>query len=154
PRFRAPEGDPLSAFRGPRVEIEVEAEVIPARQHVVGQTEIAVVCGQCVLPGMSERAYRADWYGVHMAGEYIFTMYQLKKIVPPQREVLKGITLAFYPDAKIGVLGPNGAGKSTLLRIMAGVDTDFIGDARLMEGRRAGLLAQEPQLDASKDVRG
>src|SRR5256712_843853 len=81
-------------------------------------------------------------------------MYQLKKIVPPQREVLKGITLAFYPDAKIGVLGPNGAGKSTLLRIMAGVDTEFIGDARLMEGRRAGLLAQEPQLDQTKDVRG
>src|SRR5213593_2497997 len=89
-----------------------------------------------------------------MAGEYIFTMYQLKKIVPPQREVLRGITLAFYPDAKIGVLGPNGAGKSTLLRIMAGVDTEFVGDARLMEGRRAGMLAQEPQLDPSKDVRG
>jgi sulfate-transporting ATPase len=87
-------------------------------------------------------------------GEYIFTMYQLKKVVPPQREVLRGITLAFYPDAKIGVLGPNGAGKSTLLRIMAGVDTDYIGDARLQEGRRAGLLAQEPQLDPSKDVRG
>jgi len=89
-----------------------------------------------------------------MPGEYIFTMYQLKKIVPPQREVLRGITLAFYPDAKIGVLGPNGAGKSTLLRIMAGVDTEFIGDARLQEGRRAGLLAQEPQLDPTKDVRG
>jgi ATP-binding cassette ChvD family protein len=89
-----------------------------------------------------------------MPGEYIFTMYQLKKIVPPQREVLRGITLAFYPDAKIGVLGANGAGKSTLLRIMAGVDTEFIGDARLQEGRRAGLLAQEPQLDAHKDVRG
>src|SRR5438094_1228489 len=89
-----------------------------------------------------------------MAGEYIFTMYQLKKIVPPQREVLRGITLAFYPDAKIGVLGPNGAGKSTLLRIMAGVDTDFVGDAKLQEGRRAGLLAQEPQLDPKKDVRG
>src|SRR2546429_4262467 len=82
-------------------------------------------------------------------------MYQLKKIVPAtQREILRGVTLAFYPDAKIGVLGPNGAGKSTLLRIMAGVDTDFVGDAKLQEGRRAGLLAQEPQLDATKDVRG
>src|SRR2546421_2512365 len=89
-----------------------------------------------------------------MPGEYIFTMYQLKKIVPPQREVLRGITLAFYPDAKIGVLGPNGAGKSTLLRIMAGVDTEFVGDAMLQAGRRAGLLAQEPQLDPKKDVRG
>src|SRR5881394_2117382 len=95
-----------------------------------------------------------DWYGVQMPGEYIFTMYQLKKIVPPQREVLRGITLAFYPDAKIGVLGPNGAGKSTLLRIMAGVDRDFIGDARITEGYRAGLLAQEPALDPLKDVRG
>ena len=68
-------------------------------------------------------------------------MYQLKKIVPPQREVLRGITLAFYPDAKIGVLGPNGAGKSTLLRIMAGVDTDFVGDARIMAGRHAARTA-------------
>jgi sulfate-transporting ATPase len=82
-------------------------------------------------------------------------MYQLKKIVPStQREILRGITLAFYPDAKIGVLGPNGAGKSTLLRIMAGVDRDFVGDARITEGYRAGLLAQEPALDPAKDVRG
>src|SRR5882762_2678690 len=82
-------------------------------------------------------------------------MYQLKKIVPStQREILRGITLAFYPDAKIGVLGPNGAGKSTLLRIMAGVDRDFIGDARITEGFRPGLLAQEPPLDPAKDVRG
>ena len=82
-------------------------------------------------------------------------MYQLKKIVPAtQREILRGITLAFYPDAKIGVLGPNGAGKSTLLRIMAGVDREFVGDARITEGFRAGLLAQEPALDPGKDVRG
>jgi ATP-binding cassette ChvD family protein len=82
-------------------------------------------------------------------------MYQLKKIVPAtQREILRGITLAFYPDAKIGVLGPNGAGKSTLLRIMAGADPDFIGDARITPGFRAGLLAQEPVLDPAKDVRG
>jgi ATP-binding cassette ChvD family protein len=82
-------------------------------------------------------------------------MYQLKKIVPStQREILRGITLAFYPDAKIGVLGPNGAGKSTLLKIMAGVDRDFVGDARITEGYRAGLLAQEPALDPDKDVRG
>jgi sulfate-transporting ATPase len=82
-------------------------------------------------------------------------MYQLKKIVPStQREILRGITLAFYPDAKIGVLGPNGAGKSTLLKIMAGVDRDYVGDARITEGFRAGLLAQEPALDPKKDVRG
>ena len=90
-----------------------------------------------------------------MPPQFIYTMYQLKKIVPStQREILRGITLAFYPDAKIGVLGPNGAGKSTLLRIMAGVDRDFIGDARITEGYRAGLLAQEPALDPLKDVRG
>ncbi|HEY8785440.1 MAG TPA: energy-dependent translational throttle protein EttA [Candidatus Limnocylindria bacterium] len=90
-----------------------------------------------------------------MPPQFIYTMYQLKKIVPStQREILRGITLAFYPDAKIGVLGPNGAGKSTLLRIMAGLDRDFVGDARITEGFRAGLLAQEPALDPAKDVRG
>ncbi len=88
-----------------------------------------------------------------MAGEYIFTMHRLGKVVPPQREVLRGITLAFYPDAKIGVLGANGAGKSTLLRIMAGVDTEYVGEARLQPGRSVGLLAQEPRLDPDKDVR-
>src|SRR5881398_958546 len=90
-----------------------------------------------------------------MPPQFIYTMYQLKKIVPStQREILRGITLAFYPDAKIGVLGPNGAGKSTLLRIMAGLDRDFVGDARITEGYRPGLLAQEPALDPAKDVRG
>jgi len=90
-----------------------------------------------------------------MAPQFIYTMYGLKKVAPgTQREILRGITLAFYPDAKIGVLGPNGAGKSTLLRIMAGVDHDYIGDARITEGYRAGLLAQEPALDPAKDVRG
>jgi ATP-binding cassette ChvD family protein len=89
-----------------------------------------------------------------MAGEYIFTMRDLRKVVPPSREILKGIYLAFYPGAKIGVLGANGAGKSTLLRIMAGVDKDFLGDARPLPGTRIGYLPQEPQLDPSKDVRG
>ena len=90
-----------------------------------------------------------------MPPQFIYTMYGLKKIAPgTQREILKGITLAFYPTAKIGVLGPNGAGKSTLLRIMAGIDKEYIGDAHIAEGYRAGLLAQEPQLDPSKDVRG
>jgi energy-dependent translational throttle protein EttA len=74
--------------------------------------------------------------------------------VPPSREILKGIYLSFFPGAKIGVLGANGAGKSSLLRIMAGVDRDFVGEARPLPGTRIGYLAQEPQLDASKDVRG
>jgi energy-dependent translational throttle protein EttA len=89
-----------------------------------------------------------------MAGEYIFTMRDLRKVVPPSREILKGIHLAFYPGAKIGVLGSNGAGKSTLLRIMAGVDKDFLGEARPLPGTRIGYLPQEPQLDPGKDVRG
>ncbi len=89
-----------------------------------------------------------------MAGEYIFTMRDLRKVVPPSREILKGIHLAFYPGAKIGVLGSNGAGKSTLLRIMAGVDHDFQGDARALAGTRIGYLPQEPVLDPARDVRG
>jgi ATP-binding cassette ChvD family protein len=86
--------------------------------------------------------------------QYIYTMANLRKVVPPSREILKGIYLAFFPGAKIGVLGANGSGKSTLLRIMAGVDKDFQGDARPADGTRVGYLAQEPQLDPSKDVRG
>ncbi|MFL5450080.1 MAG: energy-dependent translational throttle protein EttA [Gemmatimonadales bacterium] len=89
-----------------------------------------------------------------MAGEYIFTMQDLRKVVPPSREILKGIYLAFYPGAKIGVLGSNGAGKSTLLRIMAGVDKDFLGEARPLPGIKIGYLPQEPLLDSEKDVRG
>jgi energy-dependent translational throttle protein EttA len=89
-----------------------------------------------------------------MAGEYIFTMRDLRKVVPPSREILKGIHLSFFPGAKIGVLGANGAGKSSLLRIMAGVDKDFLGEARPLAGTRIGFLTQEPQLDATKDVRG
>jgi energy-dependent translational throttle protein EttA len=89
-----------------------------------------------------------------MAGEYIFTMRDLRKVVPPSREILKGIHLSFFPGAKIGVLGANGAGKSSLLRIMAGVDKDFLGEARPLPGTRIGYLPQEPQLDLTKDVRG
>jgi sulfate-transporting ATPase len=89
-----------------------------------------------------------------MAHQYIFTMKDLRKVVPPRREVLKGIWLSFFPGAKIGVLGPNGAGKSTLLRIMAGVDQDFLGEAWPAQGTRIGHLPQEPRLDPAKDVRG
>jgi energy-dependent translational throttle protein EttA len=86
--------------------------------------------------------------------QYIFTMQDLRKVVPPQREILKGINLAFFPGAKIGVIGANGAGKSSLLRIMAGVDHDFQGDARPADGVRVGYLPQEPELDPARDVRG
>ena len=86
--------------------------------------------------------------------QYIFQTLRLGKVVPPSRHVLKDISLSFYPDAKIGVIGANGAGKSSLLRIFAGVDQDFIGEARPAEGIRIGLLEQEPRLDPAKDVRG
>jgi sulfate-transporting ATPase len=89
-----------------------------------------------------------------MAHQFIYVMKDLRKIVPPKREILKGIWLSFFPGAKIGVIGGNGAGKSTLLRIMAGVDREFLGEAWPADGVRVGHLPQEPQLDSTKDVRG
>ena len=86
--------------------------------------------------------------------QYVYTMNRVGKVVPPRREILKDISLSFYPGAKIGVLGLNGAGKSTLLRIMAGLDTEIHGEARAQKGIRVGFLPQEPVLDAGKDVRG
>jgi len=89
-----------------------------------------------------------------MSGQYIFTMDRVSKVVPPKREILRDISLSFFPGAKIGVLGLNGSGKSTLLRIMAGVDQEYDGEARPLPGIKVGFLPQEPQLDAAKDVRG
>ena len=86
--------------------------------------------------------------------QYIYTMNRVSKIVPPKREILKNISLSFFPGAKIGVLGLNGSGKSTLLKIMAGLDTEFNGEARPQTGIKVGYLPQEPQLDETKDVRG
>jgi sulfate-transporting ATPase len=89
-----------------------------------------------------------------MAAQYIFTMRDLRRFYPPDREVLKGINLSFYPGAKIGVIGSNGSGKSSLLRIMAGLDDGFTGEARLTPGFTVGHLPQEPHLDPEKDVVG
>jgi ATP-binding cassette ChvD family protein len=86
--------------------------------------------------------------------QYIYTMNRVGKIVPPKKQILRDISLSFFPGAKIGVLGLNGAGKSTLLRIMAGIDTDIEGEARPQPGIKIGYLPQEPQLDPEKDVRG
>ncbi|RLA17293.1 MAG: energy-dependent translational throttle protein EttA [Gammaproteobacteria bacterium] len=86
--------------------------------------------------------------------QYIYTMNRVSKVVPPKREILRDISLSFFPGAKIGVLGLNGSGKSTLLRIMAGLDTEFNGEARAQKGINIGYLPQEPQLDPDKDVRG
>ncbi|TBR42731.1 energy-dependent translational throttle protein EttA [Marinomonas agarivorans] len=86
--------------------------------------------------------------------QFVYSMNRVGKIVPPKREILKDISLSFFPGAKIGVLGLNGSGKSTLLRIMAGVDQEHVGEARPMPGIKIGYLEQEPKLDPSKDVRG
>jgi len=89
-----------------------------------------------------------------MSAQFIFSMHKVSRFYPPDREVLKDITLSFYPGAKIGVLGSNGSGKSSLLKIMAGLDSDFTGEARLSPNFTVGLLEQEPRLDSSKDVIG
>ena len=89
-----------------------------------------------------------------MSSQYVFTMYKLSRTHPPDKQVLKDISLSFMPGAKIGVLGLNGSGKSTLLRIMAGRDTEYRGEAQLAPGATVGLLEQEPHLDETKDVRG
>ena len=86
--------------------------------------------------------------------QFIYHMHHLSKIVPPKREILKNVNLSFYPGAKIGVVGSNGSGKSSLLRIMAGLDTDFLGEAWAAKGTRIGYLPQEPQLNPDLDVRG
>ncbi|MBT4161404.1 MAG: ATP-binding cassette domain-containing protein, partial [Gammaproteobacteria bacterium] len=86
--------------------------------------------------------------------QYVYTMSGVGKVVPPNRTILKDISLSFFPGAKIGVLGLNGAGKSTLLKIMAGLDTEILGEARPHPGLNIGYLPQEPQLDPDKDVRG
>ncbi|APE06448.1 energy-dependent translational throttle protein EttA [Alteromonas sp. MB-3u-76] len=86
--------------------------------------------------------------------QYVYSMHRVGKIVPPNRQILKNISLSFFPGAKIGVLGLNGAGKSTLLRIMAGIDTEIEGEARPQPGLKIGYLSQEPKLDETKDVRG
>ncbi len=86
--------------------------------------------------------------------EYVYSMYKVGKVVPPQKQILKDISLSFFPGAKIGVLGVNGSGKSTLLKIMAGLDQDIIGEARPMQDLKIGYLPQEPQLNEAKDVRG
>ena len=89
-----------------------------------------------------------------MTDQFIYVMKDLRKIVPPKREILKGIWLSFFHGAKIGVVGPNGSGKSTLLKIMAGLDEDFLGEAWAAKGTRIGYLPQEPELDPELDVRG
>src|SRR5881275_703684 len=86
--------------------------------------------------------------------QYVYTLRRVGKLVPPKRQILKNISLNFFPGAKIGVLGLNGAGKSTLLKVMAGQDDNFTGEAWAAEGAKVGLLEQEPRLNEQKDVLG
>lgn len=85
--------------------------------------------------------------------QFVYSMLRVGKIVPPKKQILKDISLSFFPGAKIGVLGLNGSGKSTLLRIMAGIDTEIEGEARPMPGLKIGYLPQEPKLDPNQTVR-
>src|SRR5690349_7468260 len=87
-----------------------------------------------------------------VAPQFVLTMQDVRKVHPPNKEVLKGLWLSFFPGAKIGVLGPNGSGKSTLLRIMAGIDKEYLGEAKAADGIRVGFLQQEPQLEPGKTV--
>src|SRR5262245_27343490 len=104
----------------------------------------------CAAPTLRQRSR----YPCQMPHEFIYTTYKLARHYPPDRTVLEDISISFFPGAKIGVIGSNGAGKSSLLRIMAGLDDGFTGEARLTPGFTVGYLAQEPELDPSKDVRG
>ena len=108
-------------------------------------------CTETILKANYTMA-KSDKHG--QTGSYVYTMNRVGKIVPPKREILKDISLSFFPGAKIGVLGLNGSGKSTLLKIMAGLDTDIQGEARPMPDIKVGYLAQEPELNSQKDVRG
>jgi len=102
------------------------------------------------------RTLMSFWFqhkALRFVAQFVYTMNRVGKIVPPKREILKDISLSFFPGAKIGVLGLNGSGKSTLLKIMAGLDTDIEGEARPQPGINVGYLPQEPQLDPTQTVR-
>ena len=121
----------------------------PVNKHGVAHGRLMAVLMRCSIPDNA----RSATIGLNMA-QYIYTMNRVAKIVPPKRYLIRDISLSFFPGAKIGVLGLNGSGKSTLMRIMAGLDTEFDGEARPQPGIKIGYLSQEPELDASKDVRG
>src|SRR6218665_1864121 len=139
--------EPGSGFLRPQRCADVAGNWIPSR-GALSHGPIIGVCAQNFL-----RCFSASQPGQTMA-QYVYSMNRVSKTVPPKRQILKDISLSFFPGAKIGVLGLNGTGKSTLLRIMAGRDTEYRGEAQLAPGATVGLLEQEPGLDSSKDVRG
>ena len=128
----------------------VGRDLLPSvNKHAVDHGHLMVVLMRCSIPDNA----RSIIIGLDMA-QYIYTMNRVAKIVPPKQYLIRDISLSFFPGAKIGVLGINGSGKSTLMRIMAGIDTEFDGEARPQPGIKIGYLPQEPKLDANKDVRG
>src|ERR1700733_2139375 len=138
------------------------AELCSSRSEPRGSFRVSVITPASVgrawrdptpLGARGGDRWRAGQTG-RMPAQYVFTMRDLRRFYPPDREVLRGINLSFFPGAKIGVIGANGSGKSSLLRIMAGEDDGFTGEARLTSGFPVGHLAQEPQLDPDKDVAG
>jgi sulfate-transporting ATPase len=138
----------------------VTIDVLDAHQTARTMSGLALECGcrericfPWVVPVITLHSDSAV-KGTMSTPQFIYVMKGLRKVVPPNREILRGIWLSFYPGAKIGVVGPNGSGKSSLLRIMAGVDTDFQGEAWAAKGTRVSYLAQEPQLDPALNVRG
>ena len=114
----------------------------------------STACNQDSAVGNRYLALSAHYHWSLALAQYVYTMNRVGKIVPPKKEILKDISLSFFPGAKIGVLGLNGAGKSTLLKIMAGIDSDILGEARPQPDIKIGYLPQEPQLNSEKDVRG
>src|SRR5512144_986988 len=131
--------------RGKRARVED----LPARTGFATLPGVRRSRARTSCPAFSSSSRQKEFFVSH---QFVCTLYKLKKVVPPDRVILDDITLAFLPGAKIGVLGHNGAGKSTLLRIMAGVDKEFLGEAKPADGVRVGFLPQEPRLDAGKTV--
>src|SRR5215203_861336 len=138
----------VAALQGPQL-----TQVALRREHA-DQRPHGSIIGKSRGSPHGQTASLAVYPLAHMSSQYIYSMYKLSRTHPPDKQVLKDISLSFFPGAKIGVLGLNGSGKSTLLRIMAGQDTEYRGEAQLAPGATVGLLEQEPQLDESKDVRG
>src|SRR5439155_24905103 len=123
------------------------------RQPMPIATQVRLLISRASTQRASEGCAPSNLVG-RMSTQYVFSMYRLTKRYPPDKVVLENISISLLPGAKIGVLGYNGAGKSTLLRILAGLDTEFEGEAQLAPGATVGLLEQEPSLNSDKDVRG
>ena len=143
----------MAQVRGNRLAIRPKSLLRSAEWAIAGEFKVGISAWAANLDTMSAGKITVPQRLPIKMAQYVYTMNRVGKIVPPKRQILRDISLSFFPGAKIGVLGLNGAGKSTLLRIMAGVDTEIEGEARPMPGINVGYLPQEPQLDPDKTVR-